>query len=248
MNNNENIYETSKLVSQYCEFQYGNECFGVQNFSLSCANIAKNYINKGQKALDIGCATGRLSFELARYFEHVDGLDLSNSFIDVAVKLKQDGKISYKSYGEGELYTNEIINFKELGYESLSYKVDFHQGDACNLEDKFHSYDMIIASNLIDRLNEPKIFLNDIEHRLTNHGIFIIISSYTWLEEYTKKENWLGGYKDENGNEVNTLDTLKDIFKGKFDLVHTQDVPFLLKETKRKHQHSISQLSVWRKK
>ena len=243
-----NIYETNKLVSQYCEFQYGKEHFGVQNFSLACANIAKNYINKGQKALDIGCATGRLSFELAKYFEHVDGIDFSASFIDVGVKLKKHGELFYKSYNEGELFTNELIDINSLGYESIKNKVDFHQGDACNLKDKFNSYDMIIASNLIDRLYQPKLFLNDISHRLNDHGILILTSPYTWLEEYTKKENWLGGFKDENNNKIYTIDTLKDIFKEKFDLVHTQDVPFLIKETQRKYQHTLSQLSVWRKK
>ncbi len=27
-----NIYETNTLVSQYCEFHYGDEYFGVKNF------------------------------------------------------------------------------------------------------------------------------------------------------------------------------------------------------------------------
>jgi len=31
-------------------------------------------------------------------------------------------------------------------------------------------------------------------------------------------------------------------------LINTQDVPFVIKETSRKYQHTISQLSVWRKK
>ena len=28
-----NIYETNDLVSQYCEFHYGEEHFGVKNFA-----------------------------------------------------------------------------------------------------------------------------------------------------------------------------------------------------------------------
>ena len=37
-----NIYETDNLVSQYCNFQYGQTYFNVENFSLSCMKIAKN--------------------------------------------------------------------------------------------------------------------------------------------------------------------------------------------------------------
>ncbi|MEJ2414625.1 MAG: SUMF1/EgtB/PvdO family nonheme iron enzyme [Sulfurimonas sp.] len=32
----DNVYESDELVSQYCEFQYGQEHFGVKNFALSC--------------------------------------------------------------------------------------------------------------------------------------------------------------------------------------------------------------------
>ncbi|MDF1881252.1 5-histidylcysteine sulfoxide synthase, partial [Sulfurimonas sp. MAG313] len=39
----ENIYETDELVSQYCDFQYGQEHFGVQNFAVACAQKAIKY-------------------------------------------------------------------------------------------------------------------------------------------------------------------------------------------------------------
>jgi len=245
---NINIYETDDLVSQYCQFQYGNTYFGVPNFSLAVNNIAKKYITNTTKALDIGCATGRLSFELANSFNKVDGIDFSARFIGVGTALKQNETIKYKAMNEGELYTLKTTNIKELGYEDIKNKVEFFQGDACNLKAHFKDYDMIIGTNLIDRLYDPKLFLNDIKNRLNKDGILIITSPYTWLEEYTAKENWLGGYKDENGNEVSTLDGLKEVLKDDFKLIHTTDVPFVIKETSRKYQHTISQLSVWKKK
>ena len=39
------------------------------------------------KALDIGCAVGRTSFELTRSFDYVLGLDYSARFIQVASML-----------------------------------------------------------------------------------------------------------------------------------------------------------------
>jgi hypothetical protein len=31
-------------------------------------------------------------------------------------------------------------------------------------------------------------------------------------------------------------------------LRHTQDVPFVIRETRRKYQHSVAEMSVWQKK
>jgi len=244
----QNIYETDNLVSQYCEFHYGSEYFGVQNFSIACANIAKNYMNNANKVLDIGCATGRLSFELAKYFNEVDAIDFSARFIQVGVNLQENGKITYKSCIEGDLSEDKNISMIRLGYDSIKNKVSFFQGDACNLKAQFNSYDMIIATNLIDRLYDPKLFLQDVSNRLNTNGILIITSPYTWLEEYTKKDKFLGGYINKDGKDIYTIDTLEDILNNEFTLVHTQDVEFVIKETKRKFQHSVSQLSVWRKK
>ena len=53
---------------------------------------------------------------------------------------------------EGELYEEKSIHIKELGYENIKDKVEFYQGDACNLKSHFKNYDMIIGTNLIDRL------------------------------------------------------------------------------------------------
>lgn len=58
-----------------------------------------------KRALDIGCAVGRSSFELAREVQEVIGIDYSQSFIDVANKLKADGRLKYSLVQEGEIVT-----------------------------------------------------------------------------------------------------------------------------------------------
>lgn len=65
--------------------------------------------------------------------------------------------------------------------------------------------------------------------------------------ELNKKEFWLGGYKDENNKEVKTIDTLKEILGKHFELIHVENVEFVIKETQRKYQHSVAEVSVWRK-
>lgn len=246
----ENIYETDELVSQYCDFQYGEEHFGVENFAHACARKAIEYTKdtKQGSALDLGCATGRASFELAKAFDKVCGIDFSARFVQVGVELQKNTTLGYYQKGEGSLKKRCEVSLKELGLSDVSDKVEFWQGDACNLKPHFRGYDLIMATNLIDRLYEPRLFLNSVHERINEGGYLILTSPYTWLEEYTSKEFWIGGYTDEEGNEVKTLDGLKSILQEHFELVATEDVPFVIRETERKFQHTISQMSVWKKK
>ncbi|MCJ7766333.1 MAG: 5-histidylcysteine sulfoxide synthase, partial [Thiovulaceae bacterium] len=202
----ENIYESDVLVSQYCNFQYGDEYFGVPNFAIKCAEFALEYAKKTpmKNALDLGCATGRASFELALGFENVTGIDFSARFVQVGQDLKNDGKIRYQRVVEGDIICQESCTIDELGYRDIAGNVEFWQGDACNLKAHFSGYDLIMATNLIDRLYEPLLFLEEVHLRLDEGGYLILTSPYTWLEEYTKKEFWLGGYYDEEGNIVSS--------------------------------------------
>ena len=55
------------------------------------------------RALDVGCAVGRSSFELARSFDDVIGIDFSHAFIAKCNALKNNGFCNYVLPGEGEL-------------------------------------------------------------------------------------------------------------------------------------------------
>ena len=210
--------------------------------------MASKFAINRTKALDLGCATGRATYELAREFDEVEGVDFSVRFVQVGAKLKSDGYVAFSSKEEGELVKNKKVTIEDLGYQNLKNKVSFWQGDACNMKPNFNAYDLIMATNLIDRLYNPRLFLDTIDERLNADGILVITSPYTWQESSTKKEFWLGGYRDENGDEVKTLESLKDILSDKFELIHTQDLEFVIKETPRKYQHTISEVSVWKKK
>ncbi len=244
---NDNVYETDESISQYCEFHYGSENFGVKNFCVNAVEIVKDFIpkNKTMKALDLGCSVGRSSFELAKHYDEVLGIDFSANFINVGIKLVKYDTLTYKDKREGEIFDNKVISLKDLALEEYKDKVSFMQGDACNLKDNYTAYDLIFCSNLIDRLYSPQKFLEDIPTRVNKDGLLVILSPYTWLEEYTPKENWLGGYIKDN-KEISTLQTLKESLKD-FELLHTTDVPFVIKESKRKYQHTLSEMSIWKK-
>ncbi len=247
---NFNSYETDELISQYLEFHYGDEYFGVPNYPKTCIEIIFKLLgdNPRRRALDIGCAVGRSSFELARQFDFVDAVDFSTRFIRNALNLREHGEVKYLITDEGELCTVKSFQLADLQLGDKVNNVEFTQGDACNLKEKYNNYDLVFAGNLIDRLYEPKKFLTDITKRINVGGLLVITSPYTWLEEYTKKEHWLGGFK-ENGENLTTYDGLERILSPYFEAVgEPQDVPFVIRETARKFQHTIAQLSVWRRR
>ncbi len=248
-NTTDNIYETDALISQYCEFQYGQEYLSVENFAVSCVDLVKTYA-KGLtgKALDLGCATGRATFELARHFDHVTGIDFSARFIQVGEELKNNAVIRYQRNEEGAITSIQERTLAALDLEATASKVEFWQGDACNLKSKFTHFDIILATNLIDRLYDPKLFLSHVHERINANGLLVLTSPYTWLEEYTKKENWVGGFTNEQGEEVSTLDGLKALLVPQFTLLNGQDVEFVIRETPRKYQHSIAHMTIWKKR
>lgn len=246
---NDNVYETDELISLYCDFHYGSENFGVKNFCLNSVELLKPYLKdiKTSKALDLGCSVGRASFELAKIYDEVLGIDFSANFINVGVKLKLYDSLIYKVKKEGEIFDEKSVSLKDFDLEKIKDKVTFMQGDACNLKDIYTGYDLVFCSNLIDRLYYPQKFLEDVPSRVNKDGLLVILSPYTWLEEYTPKSNWLGGFIKDN-KEVTTLDSLKENLLGQFELLDIIDVPFVIKETNRKYQHTISQMSIWKKR
>jgi len=126
--------------------------------------------------------------------------------------------------------------------------VDFFQGDACNLKPHFSGYDLILAANLIDRLYSPAQFLKQVHERINPGGLLVIASPYTWLAEHTRREEWIGGFS-KDGENYTTLDGLQDILGAHFDRVGApRELPFVIRETRRKFQHSLSEVSVWRRR
>jgi len=241
-----NSYESDSIVSQYCHFGWGESYFDIPNYPAKCAQMALAYRAQKPKrrALDLGCAIGRSSFELARGFEQVVGIDFSARFIQQAQKLKETALLRYTLPVEGELeafYEVDLADFDLLQYRE---KVEFWQGDACNLKSHYKGFDLIFAGNLLDRLYDPRKFLESLHDRLNPGGMLILTSPYTWQEESTPRSHWIGGFK-KDGENFSTLDGIREILEPGFSLIETRDVPFVIRETGRKFQHTIAQMSVW---
>ncbi len=70
-------------------------------------------------------------------------------------------------------------------------------------------------------------------------------SPYTWLEEFTTKDNWLGGFR-QGGEPYMTFDALRDLLGPHFTMLDPpQDLEFVIRETRRKFQHTVAEMTAW---
>lgn len=225
--NANSYYETDFLCEQYIRFHYANH----ETFPTTCAKVCLDVMKRlnfpeseYKSALDLGCALGQTAIYLSPKFESIVGIDYSKRFIEIA---------------------NERI-------DSLQLKnVTFLHGSALEL-DEIPSLPkenvLVFCGNLIDRLHDPKIFLNDVSRYVKKGGVLILTSPYTWLEEFTPKENWIGG-TIKNGEILSTILGLEHMLKEHFEKHSVEDVEFLIPDYPPfSHQITAAQLSVWVRK
>jgi putative 4-mercaptohistidine N1-methyltranferase len=200
-----------------------------------------------RSALDLGCAAGRASFELATCFDQVTGIDFSSHFIDVATRLKCRGRIAYRLIEEGELVSDHEVFLADFGLEATASKVTFYQENVERLDVKCHNHDLVLAANLIDRLSRPGRFLSEVHKLLVVGGLLVIASPYNWLDNFTPRQQWLGG-RFRAGTPITSQEGLNKKLTKHFDAVsEPQDVEFVIRKTARTFQHNISQVTVWRR-
>lgn len=251
-------YETDASVAKACEFHYGNHYFGMSNFAKTIAELAIEAVQTDAdlgkrndlKVLDVGCSVGRTSFELAKHFNEVTGLDFTARNIRIAHQLQTTGSVLYTIPQEGEVMEFTERTLAELGLDKFTAKCEFLQQDASNMKPIFTGYDMLVSANLLEKLYEPQKFLTDIAHRLNAGGLLLLASTYDWNETATPKDKWLGGFKDEKtGENVSSFDAISQLLMADFEPIKAPfDLPFVMRETGRKFEHSISQVSLWKKR
>jgi putative 4-mercaptohistidine N1-methyltranferase len=241
-------YETDEEVALSCEFNYGSQVLGFDNFPRQIAELCKEFSGdvKALNLLDLNCDTGRTVFELAPYFDQLTGIDFSARFIRMAIQLQEYGFMRYIIKDEGELLNYHDIQLKELGLTETA-NLQFMQADANNLKPIYTGYDIILAINLLEELYAPDKFLSSIDERLNNKGILILGSTYDWERNKIKREHWPGAFK-KDGEPLTSFEGISGLLKNKFELIKS---PFNLTAAKRISSRNIEvsvvELSVWRK-
>jgi putative 4-mercaptohistidine N1-methyltranferase len=245
-----NFYESDAAVEQYLLFHYGTPeqiCPLLPDVRTACGFPARSVSEplriigqqKRSRALDLGCAVGRSSLELGKHFNEVIGIDFSARFIAAAEHMRTERSVKVSVPREGSATDElDLVLHPELQTEH----VRFEQGDACNLPADIGFFDLVLMANLIDRLSDPAKCLERMPELVAFGGWLVITSPYTWLEEYTPREKWLDG--DGRG----TFSALQERLSPSFEHRRSIDLPFLIREHRRKFQWSIAEISIWQRK
>jgi ubiquinone/menaquinone biosynthesis C-methylase UbiE len=95
-----NLLNLTKKIAPYYDKNYGKGFFGSRSYFDFEKKIIKDLIKEiphSEVAIDLGCATGIVSFEIAHAFNSVYGYDVSPAMIDFAnsKNTEADSKISF---------------------------------------------------------------------------------------------------------------------------------------------------------
>ncbi|MDN5104338.1 5-histidylcysteine sulfoxide synthase [Aliarcobacter butzleri] len=220
---NNNFYESDESISSYCDLYYGKD-----NLYTNYVDLLRPYLKdlKNSKALDLGCCVGRTSFELAKIYDEVLGIDFSANYINIGVKLKLYDFVNYKIKKEDKTFKERAISLKDFDLEKVKDKVSFMQGDACNLKEIYKDFDLIFYSSLIDKLYYPKKFLEDVSRRINKNGFFVFLSSHNWFNEHINEDN---------------------LFL-EFELLDKIEVSSFVKMKNKNYENKTLLMSIWKKK
>ena len=147
-------------------------------FPQRCALQGLDYerLPAGGRALDLGCSVGRSTFELARHFDEVIGIDYSNAFIQAANRLQRDAVHPATRLDEGQARTQLAVR---VDPEVDRSRVAFEQGDAQQIRADIGQFDAVIACNLICRLPEPMRVLKRLPELVKPGGQVFITTPFT---------------------------------------------------------------------
>jgi len=149
---------------------------------------------------------------------------------------------------QGDIDRHYRVTAEELGLSQMQ-NVFFVQNDAQNMAPEYGDFDLILASNLIDRVSNPALFLKHIHERARLGGHMVLCDPYLWDLEYTPKMNWIGGVVDEVSHKpVYSEDAVKALLLFEhWELVDEMDIDLVIKESKRRYEHQNTHCMVFRR-
>ena len=246
-----NIYEEERLVREYLLFHYGDpeevlpwkhgprESLG---FAARCVRelLNSSAVGRDARALDVGCAVGRSTFELAGQCREVIGIDSSAAFIAAADTIRTTGSLDYTFAVEGDRTASASARVP-AGVDAA--RVKFEVGDAMDLRPDLGIFDVVLAANLLCRLPDPRVFLARVPQLVKTGGQLLLTTPFTWLAEFTPRDKWIGGTTEKESS-----DELTHLLEPHFELKSAKEIPFLIREHARKYQWSVAWGTRWVRK
>lgn len=183
-------------INQDVPFKFDDRTFsrimeikgGGEIFYQTLLGLIGHYVKKNMTVLDLGCGTGRLTAEFARFgIDLAIGVDYSSLMVEKAANILSSEKgnsIGFKVRSSRSHLLDAKID--SCGFRNCGFLI----ADAQILPIRNYSIDIIACINVLHRVKEPRKVIENIERALKNDGILLMSNSYDWSEEYTAPELW----------------------------------------------------------
>ncbi len=216
----------------------------TDRYPLAVRTLWRTHAGAGP-ALDVGCACGRMTLELARDFDTAIGLDRSPSLVDAGLRTWREERARYRLPIEGEIHAEHEVALEEAA--ALRARARLLVGDALALPFARGHFRVVVALNLLDRVPDPHRLLAELTRVTAPGGLLIVGSPYTWLTEFTPRERWLGGWT-ENGVPIHAAERIRAQLAPRFAFVRERTLLFFIPHHARSGQLGRAHVQVFERR
>lgn len=140
--------------------------------------------------LDIGCAVGRSTLDLAASrTAPILGIDLNWPLLKVGREVIEHGRVSYPHRRSGIRYERRCGPAPFAGRP----QVDFWIADALALPFRDATFAGVVALNVLDCVTEPRRLIAEAARVLDGGGGLVLATPFDWASHATPAEHWLDG-------------------------------------------------------
>ena len=145
--------------------------------------------------VDLGCAVGRATFEVARRTGALAvGVDLSFGMLRVAERARREGQAMFPVRRVGVVYDRCVVPLSVVPRESVSFWCC--DVDALPFADGI--FDGALSLNVLDCVPSPLQHLLEMGRVLKSSASALLSSPYDWSPAATPIQQWLGGHSQRN--------------------------------------------------
>lgn len=240
-------YGSFSMLSSYLWSHY-SEFFNGPDATDAYKRWAEEFTPQKGWALDIGCAVGRLTFELTKTHDRAVGIDTSFSFIRAARNLAAQNHLAFDLILEGEITETRS---SDLDQAFQFDHAEFIVADAMALPFRSNRFATASSVNILEKVPDPMRHLAEANRVMDKTAAqFLFSDPFSWDETVSSPDLWLGGRNQGSFKGFgmdNICRLLKDpggVFAPGFSIREKGQVLWKIRKTRNLWEHITSQFII----